>query len=134
MRILFVCTGNACRSPVAQALMKKLKPSFDVDSAGTNPHYKIIESSKKYLRNQKADYYLKDFPEGLDNKKLDKYDLIVAMKKRHKEIILTQCPECEDKISVWEINDPYGLPIEESDRIFNKIKCNITKLARSMQE
>jgi protein-tyrosine-phosphatase len=58
----------------------------------------------------------------------------VAMKKRHKEIILTQCPECEDKITVWEIDDPYGLPIEESDRIFNKIKCNITKLTRSMQE
>lgn len=131
---MFVCTGNACRSPVAQALMKKLKPSFDVDSAGTNPHYEIIESSKKYLKKQKADYYLKDFPEGLDNKRLNEYDLIVVMKKRHKEIILTQCPECEDKISVWEIDDPYRLPVEESDRIFNKIKCNITKLARSIQE
>jgi protein-tyrosine phosphatase len=134
MRILFVCTGNACRSPVAQALMKKLKPSFDVDSAGTNPHYEIIESSKIYLKKQKAAYYLKDFPEGLDNKKLNEYDLIVAMKKRHKEIIVTKCPECEDKITVWEIDDPYRLPVEESDIIFNKIKSKINKLARSVQE
>ena len=133
MKILFVCTGNACRSPVAQALMKKLKPSFDIDSAGTNPHYEIIDSSKKYLRKQKADYFLKDFPEGLDNKKLSQYDLIVAMKKRHKEIILTKCPECEDKISVWEIYDPYGLPMEETERVFNEIKYKIVKLAKSLQ-
>ena len=40
MRILFVCTGNLCRSPLAEAAMRKLvedmglSSEFDLDSAG----------------------------------------------------------------------------------------------------
>ncbi|MHA2405466.1 MAG: arsenate-mycothiol transferase ArsC, partial [Candidatus Hermodarchaeia archaeon] len=36
MKVLFVCTGNACRSPAAEALLKKFNPQIDVDSAGTH--------------------------------------------------------------------------------------------------
>ena len=48
MKILFVCSGNAYRSPVAEALLKKLKPGLIVDSAGTNPAIPISETAKKY--------------------------------------------------------------------------------------
>ena len=34
-RVLFVCTGNAYRSPISEALLKKLGPDWVVDSAGT---------------------------------------------------------------------------------------------------
>src|SRR4051794_30349284 len=35
VRILFVCTGNTCRSPMAAALMAARLPGVDVSSAGT---------------------------------------------------------------------------------------------------
>ena len=41
MKILFVCLGNICRSPAAEAVLKKLvknanlENSFEIDSAGT---------------------------------------------------------------------------------------------------
>ena len=35
--ILFVCTGNAARSQMAEGLLKNMKPGFTVLSAGTNP-------------------------------------------------------------------------------------------------
>ncbi|MEJ6403617.1 low molecular weight protein-tyrosine-phosphatase [Yoonia sp. 2307UL14-13] len=35
MRILFVCLGNICRSPAAEAVMRKLGPEMTLDSAGT---------------------------------------------------------------------------------------------------
>jgi len=34
MRVLFVCSGNAHRSPLAEALLRKAKPDWVVDSAG----------------------------------------------------------------------------------------------------
>ena len=35
--ILFVCTGNAARSQIAEGLLKNMKSEFFVLSAGTNP-------------------------------------------------------------------------------------------------
>ena len=34
--ILVICTGNICRSPIGERLLRKLLPSKVVDSAGTN--------------------------------------------------------------------------------------------------
>ncbi len=37
--ILFVCTGNICRSPTADAVMRKLVPQLNIDSAGTHDYH-----------------------------------------------------------------------------------------------
>jgi len=132
MKVLFVCTGNACRSPVAEALLKKFKSDIDVNSAGTHAYYKIIDVTKNYLRQQKAEQHLKNFPEDLESKQLKEYDLIVAMEQKHKEIILRKCPECADKIIVWNIDDPYNLPEEYTEMIFNQIRQKVKEFADSM--
>ncbi|MDI6904620.1 MAG: hypothetical protein QMD13_03905 [Candidatus Bathyarchaeia archaeon] len=97
MKVLFVCSGNAYRSPVAEALLKKFKPEIEVDSAGIHVAIPTSEEVKKYLARENAEQYLKKVPEGLDSKQLGEYDLIVAMKPRHKELVLSRCPECADK-------------------------------------
>ena len=35
MRVLFVCLGNICRSPLAEAVLAAKRPDWTVDSAGT---------------------------------------------------------------------------------------------------
>ncbi|MEX2189446.1 MAG: arsenate reductase ArsC, partial [Bacteroidota bacterium] len=37
MRILILCTGNSCRSQMAEAFLKSFDSSLDVHSAGTMP-------------------------------------------------------------------------------------------------
>lgn len=37
LRVLILCTGNSCRSQMAEAFMRQLRPGWDVFSAGTFP-------------------------------------------------------------------------------------------------
>ena len=136
MKILFVCSGNSFRSPVAEALLKKFKPGIEVDSAGTNPvvPHMIAGVSVKYLEGDNAGQYLKKTPEGLNEKDLDKYDLIVAMKTENKDVILSKCPECENKIVVWNIEDPYFLPQGYTEKIFERIKQKVKELGRNLSK
>jgi len=132
MKILIVCSGNAYRSPVAEALLKKLKPEIEVESAGTDPASLISEAAKKYLARENAQHLLKKAPEGISEKELDKYELIVAMKSEHKDSVLSKCPECENKIVVWNIDDPYFLPHGYTEKIFKQIKDKVAELADSL--
>jgi len=133
MKVLFVCSGNAYRSPLAEALLKKLKPEIDVDSAGIHsPLIPISGAAREYLAKENALQYLKKLPEGLDSKQLEEYDLIVAMEPRHKVAVLTKCPECENKIVVWNIYDPYFFPQEYTEEIFEQIRQKVKELADSL--
>ena len=114
--------------------MKKFKPEIEVDSAGINPGIPIAEVARKYLARETAEQYLKKVPESLDEKDLEKYDLIVAMEPRHKKLISSKCPECENKIVVWNVDDPYFLPYGYTKKIFKQIKEKVMELANSLSE
>jgi len=53
MRILILCTGNSCRSQMAEGFLKSFNPELEVVSAGTNPssevHPKAIEVMRESL-------------------------------------------------------------------------------------
>jgi protein-tyrosine-phosphatase len=132
MKVLFVCSGNAYRSPVAEVLLRKLRPDINVDSVGTDPAIPISQDAKKYLARENAEQYLKKTPEGLSGKQLGEYDLIVAMEPRHKRVILSKCPECANKIVVWNIDDPYFLPNGYAEKVFAQIKDKVLELADSL--
>ena len=132
MKILFVCTGNAYRSPYAEALLKKLRPDLDVDSAGLHVAIPIARETRNYLKIVNAEQYLKSYPESLDEKNLRDYDVIVAMQPRHKNAVLRKCPECETRIVVWNIEDPYYEEHGATERIYSNIRTKVEELAKSL--
>jgi protein-tyrosine-phosphatase len=133
MRVLFVCSGNAHRSPLAEALLKQLRPDWKVDSAGLTTTIPVSKTVRDYLKREGATQYLKQVPESLNNKRLDDYDVIVTMEERHKRAVLAKCPECRSKIVVWNIRDPYFMQEDAVENIYNQIKSRVQELALSNQ-
>lgn len=132
MKVLFVCSGNAHRSPLAEALLKKLRPDWEVESAGIHVAIPISEDVRKFLVKEGAEQYLKKTPEDLSSKQLDKFDLIVAMEQRHKDAVLSRCPPCADRIVVWNVEDPYFMKQEDALRIYAQIKEKVAELSKGI--
>ncbi|MFT7898509.1 low molecular weight protein-tyrosine-phosphatase [Tenacibaculum ascidiaceicola] len=103
-KILMVCLGNICRSPLAEGILKSKLPSesFIVDSAGTAgyhvgelPDVRSIEVARKYgidITNQRSRKFRKtDF---------DKFDMIFAMdKSNYADIVaLSENEEQHEKV------------------------------------
>ena len=106
MKILMVCLGNICRSPLAEGILKSKLPkdSFTVDSAGTSnyhinelPDRRSIEVAKKHnldITNQRGrQFSTEDF---------DAFELIYAMDtSNYKNIIkLARNPEDISKVKL----------------------------------
>lgn len=132
MKVLFVCSGNAYRSPLAEALLKKMRPDLQVDSAGTHAESRISVEARRYAASQNAGMYLKRTPESLETKRLVDYDLIIAMEQVHQSVILANCPECRDRIIVWNIEDLGFMPYEYNDEISRQIEGKTSELAKSL--
>jgi len=131
-KVLFVCTGNGYRSPICEALLKKLRPDLEVDSAGTRITSKITKEAREYLKSEDALQYLKKAPESIDDKQLEQCNIIIAMEKRHRDAILKKCPECKNKIVVWDIPDKIFFLRGRTEKINNQIKKNVIEFAESL--
>lgn len=132
MNILFVCTGNTCRSPMAEGILleldKEYKKSLKVTSAGTFgiDGGSISLNSLKALENIAIDYgHFKS--SSLKRELLKDADLVLTMSNSHKSMIFSDYPEFRDKVftlkeyvyeSKEDILDPFGgsLNIYEATR------------------
>jgi protein-tyrosine-phosphatase len=56
------------------------------------------------------------------------------MKQNHKNEILRQYPQMEDKIEVWDIDDPIHLPYGSDKKVFKEIKRKVLELAESIKK
>jgi protein-tyrosine phosphatase len=132
--ILFVCTANLCRSPMAEGVFRKLvsdsrrEADFEIDSAGTHdyhvgkpPFQKAVECAKK--RGYEISHLVarRVVPNDFDH-----FDAILAMDRANVASLKTITPtRCKNKIELLtdygdahygkDIPDPYG----RQDKDFN---------------
>ncbi|MGI6123068.1 MAG: low molecular weight protein arginine phosphatase [Acetivibrionales bacterium] len=139
-RIIFVCTGNTCRSPMAEALFmdiikeKGIQEAFEVSSAGVYA-FDNDPASYQAIEVMKKEYDIDIKPHRakvLDGSDIEKADLILTMTKRHKNMIVDIYPEASTKVYVLkefvgaegdaDIIDPFGLDYEAYKTCANEIE------------
>ena len=142
MNILFVCTGNTCRSPMAEALMKELAKErglkIDVKSAGlyaldgqeaSKEAIEVMKEEKIDISNHRANLLYRNL--------VEEAHLILTMSKSHKEQLLSKYGFLKGKIFTLkeyayskeeDIEDPFGRGIEAYREAKEEIKEAIKKV------
>ena len=100
-RILFICTGNTCRSPMAEALMRKIAQdeniSIEVKSAGISALHGGNASHHAYEVLSEKGIAPDHRSQRVTRELIQWADVILTMTSHHKHIVLHQFPESLEK-------------------------------------
>ena len=134
MKILVVCLGNICRSPLAEGILKsKLPENFSVDSAGTislhegeHPDKRAIETAENHgikIGKQRS--------RPITKKDLEDFDMIYCMDISVYEDVISMAKneEQREKISLFleeadipennfEVFDPYWSGLDGFEKVY----------------
>ena len=159
--ILFVCTGNTCRSAMAEGIFKKMlkerkedNSSFNILSAGISalPGMSPTPEAIKVMFEQGIDisqHHAQELREEL----IKKADLILVMANEHKEYIYKEFPFAQNKTFLlkkftlnnktesnqnnernYEIIDPIGRKIDFYRIVAKELKENLEKILDKILE
>ena len=144
MNILFVCTGNTCRSAMAAAIMDKIAQENDLDvfiesagifaEEGHSASENAIKALLKYgidLSNHKTQPVTEDL--------IKQCDLILTMTEGHKKLIE---PMAKGKVFTLleyaglngDIQDPYGGDIDEYEETAQEIYDALVDVAEKISD
>lgn len=118
--ILFVCTGNTCRSPMAEALLRKMAKDRGVDvearSAGVAAMDGISMSrhAEAVLRDHEIDEFLTS--KSLKPDAVAWSDLILTLTQSHKQQVIRNFPHAADKVFTLK---EY---VEDDEGVLNDLK------------
>ncbi len=127
MRILYICTGNSFRSPTAEALTRRYRSEFEVESAGTHPADHIAENAKAFLDEVDALQYVKPSPDPVSQRAIDEADRIVVMKPEHRTHLLEHFEVNPGKIDNWNIDDPINEGVDDREQ-FEELKARVQEI------
>ena len=134
MKIIFVCTGNTCRSPIAESIATALLPNDSIQSRGLfamNGQSITPEALEVILENNLPEPSVSQIFSQDDLKS----DLILTMTNSHKRQLISQFGTeypiytlCEYVSETDEIDDPFGGSIDTYRHTFNQLYSLISKL------
>jgi protein-tyrosine phosphatase len=148
MRILFVCSGNICRSPLAEALFVHavraagLEDQFEVDSAGTHDFHAGDRADPRTIQvGASHGIDVTSIARKVRGSDFDRFDLILGMDRGHLRELRSMAPGRDrDKIELMrsydepgadpDVADPYYGGIEGFERMYQVLlRCSANLLA-----
>ncbi|WDY52638.1 low molecular weight phosphotyrosine protein phosphatase [Vibrio fluvialis] len=135
-KILVVCVGNICRSPMGERMLQNLMPEKEVASAGiavakSNLIGKSADSSAVLTANKYNVDMSGHCSRQLTSQLCSEYDLILVMEKGHIEALTSIAPEARGKTMLFgqwigkiDIPDPYKQSLEAFEHVYQLLDAS----------
>jgi protein-tyrosine-phosphatase len=147
-KLIFVCTGNTCRSPMAEGLMKALLGpdcGWEISSAGicAGNGFPASPNAVAAMR-EKGVNISAHRSTHLSPELIEEADLLVTMTRGHRDAILSIAPESAGKVFLLksfgiaqcaaDIYDPVGEALDVYRRVRDEIDAALPDLILYMKE
>jgi arsenate reductase (thioredoxin) len=118
-RVLILCTGNSCRSIIAEALINAFLDGVDAQSSGVRASGRVNPNAKRVLEENgiwKSEYHSKTIDKVLQNN----FDLVVTVCDHANE----NCPVFPKQVRTIHVgfDDPDGKEYIEFEKSYQEIK------------
>jgi len=134
VKILFVCTGNICRSPTAEGVLRRLaeleKKQVHVESRGTHDYHVGEPPDERAQHHAKRRGYDLGAQRArhLSKRDFEEFDLVLAMDRGHLRILRGLCPpQHAGKVRLFiedaEVPDPYYGGPEGFERVLDLVEA-----------
>ncbi len=145
MNIYLICTGNTCRSPMAEAILRSREiEDLVVRSAGIYAQNGLPISTNAKTLIEEADMPHTPFSRAVLSEDLEWADVVLTMTEAHKAELLYRYPEVKQKTftlkgfvklgSSGDVHDPFGGTLETYRQTFDELSRIIDVLERKLTE
>ena len=153
MKVLFVCMGNICRSPTAEAVFRKLVDEgplagkVDIDSAGTHGYHDGAPPDARAIEHAaKRGYDLTPLrAREVSPSDFERFDYVIAMDETNRRHLKSICPtRLQNKIELlldyggeadeYEVPDPYQGKPQDFEVALDLIEAGCEGLAEYLHD
>lgn len=93
MKVLILCTGNSCRSQMAEGILRFLHPSWEIESAGTRPEKEVNPKAIRVMKEINIDI-ASHYPKSAGKFTNETFDKVVTVCDHARE----NCPVFTGKV------------------------------------
>ena len=126
-KILVLCTGNSCRSQMAEGFIRTLDPEFEVFSAGTRPEKEVNKYAVAVMKEIGIDIS-SQYPKNAEKFTGEAFDYVITVCDNAREVCPVFTGDVKHRLHIG-FDDPFGAKGSEEEilEVYRKVRDEIRR-------